>query len=257
MSVLAEYVAVLLLENARGRTDEQYGGSVKTIRRALLSNIGVDFEDADIAVALDILEPFAGASKEFSPLTDGYWSVNYDNFRYYFIEDKPDESDDEHGYNQIREMTKEFPILAAYARSGGPYVADAKLALQDANSEQLDKLRKRAFDEVGSQVIAPASDRVVSLDHNQQREIETAISEVSAGLSSENSIDGDTSLRERFLAELSAGRELIRAQSVRVYLLYETLVKLLAALIEKYKDKLLAEAAKKLLDLLIQHLFGK
>lgn len=103
----------------------------------------------------------------------------------------------------------------------------------------------------------PASDRVVSLSHNQQAQIEASVDEVVGGLQEENSVDGDSALRQRFLGELRAGRELIRAQSVRAYLLYETLFRLLGTLIERYKGQALGEAAKKLLDLLIEHVFGK
>lgn len=104
---------------------------------------------------------------------------------------------------------------------------------------------------------APASDRIVTLNHNQQANLDEAVEEVIDGLKSENSIDGDSPLRQRFLGELAAGKELIRAQSVRAYLLYETLSRLLVTLIEKYKDQALGEASKKLLELLIEHVFGK
>jgi hypothetical protein len=104
---------------------------------------------------------------------------------------------------------------------------------------------------------APAADRIVSLAHNQQAQLEEVIEEVVDRLQHENSNDGDSATRQRFLGELAAGKELIRAQSVRAFLLYETLFKLLGTLIEKYKGSALAEAAKKLLDLLIDHVFGK
>jgi hypothetical protein len=104
---------------------------------------------------------------------------------------------------------------------------------------------------------APASDRIVTLNHNQQANLDEAVEEVIDELKSENSVDGDSALRQRFLGELAAGKELIRAQSVRAYLLYETLSRLLLTLIDKYKDQALGEAAKKLLELLIESVFKK
>lgn len=103
----------------------------------------------------------------------------------------------------------------------------------------------------------PASDRVVTISHNQQQEIIVAVNDVEEALKKENSIEGDSAVRERFIAQISAGRELIRASSVRAYLVYETLVRLLGALIQKYKDKALGVTAAKLLDLLLEHIFEK
>lgn len=101
----------------------------------------------------------------------------------------------------------------------------------------------------------PASDRVVSISHNQQREMIDAIEEVREALQEENSFDGDVTVRERFVAQFSAGRELILSTSVRAYLIYETLVRMLGHVIEKYRDKALGVAAARLLELLIENFF--
>lgn len=106
-------------------------------------------------------------------------------------------------------------------------------------------------------VEVPASDRVVTLSHNQQIELEESTSSVIDELSKENAIDGDSSLRDTVLGQFRAGRELIRAQTFKVYLLQEMLMSVLGSLIERYKDQALGVAAKKLLELLIEHIFGK
>jgi hypothetical protein len=106
-------------------------------------------------------------------------------------------------------------------------------------------------------LIVPASDRIVSIGDNHREEMEDALGQVIGEVERENAINGDPDIRQRYLGELAAGRELIHAQSVRAYLLYETLFRLLGTLIERYKDQVLATAAKKLLDLLIEHVFGK
>jgi hypothetical protein len=111
-------------------------------------------------------------------------------------------------------------------------------------------------DPIGS-ISVPAADRIVAINHNQRSDIDDAASQVIANLTPENSIDGDSDLRDRFLAQLSAGRELIRAQSIRAYLLYEVWARMLSTLIARYKDQAIGEAAKKLLGLLIEHIFGK
>jgi hypothetical protein len=98
---------------------------------------------------------------------------------------------------------------------------------------------------------------VVKLDHNQIGLIDKAIEAVVNDLSRENAIEGSSDLRQRFLGQLAAGRELVRAESVRAYLIYETLVRILGTLIERYRDKALGMTAQKLLDLLIEHVLGK
>lgn len=105
--------------------------------------------------------------------------------------------------------------------------------------------------------VVPASDRIVTLSHNQQLDLETSSTELIDSLAKENSIDGDAGLKDRLLGQIRAARELIRAQSVRVYLLHETVMTILGSLIERYRDQAIGQAAKKLLDLLIEHIFGK
>jgi hypothetical protein len=99
----------------------------------------------------------------------------------------------------------------------------------------------------------PAADRIVLLNDNQRNAIDEVSGELHCHLTKENSIDGDAGLRDRFLSEISAARELVRAQSVRAYLLYETVVSVLVTLIDRYKGQALGQTAKKLLDLLIEH----
>ena len=102
----------------------------------------------------------------------------------------------------------------------------------------------------------PASDRVVTLQHNQQGEIESSFGEVIEAIQEINGIEGDGHLREIVLGELKAGRELVRAQTFRALLLYNTVISSLGKLIEKYKDHAIGAAATRLIELLIEHIFG-
>ncbi len=109
--------------------------------------------------------------------------------------------------------------------------------------------------DVAEAEVIPASDRIVTLSHNQQLELDEASTELIDGLSKENSVDGDADLKDRLLGQIRAARELIRATSVRAYLLYETAFAILGGLIERYKGQAIGHAAKKLLDLLIENVF--
>lgn len=105
-----------------------------------------------------------------------------------------------------------------------------------------------------SNIPVPASDRVVTLRDNQQGELESLTSDLLEELSKTNAVDGDELLRERFLAQLSAARELVRAQSVRAYLFYQLVVEVLSKLISTYGKVGLGVAAAKLLELYVEYL---
>lgn len=102
---------------------------------------------------------------------------------------------------------------------------------------------------------APASDRVVKFSDNQTLELETATTAVIDALARENSINGDADLKDIYLGQLKASRELILAQSVRAYLLYEAAVRALVALVGRYQGHVIGEASKYLLKLLFDQVF--
>ncbi len=243
-----------MLDKARLNPKEAYGGSVQRIRDQIFGEVGSNVEPIDVIEALRILEPFAASDSDFSPLTGGFWTVSYDNFRYYFIETKPEDEDDLLGYSELSEQTKHYPILQAYARRGQAYVEDAAAYLRSLSNEQWNTLRAADGTET---VGVPASDRLVTLSDNQSRDIDHAATELITAVERENSISGDGALRLVVIGQLKAGRELVRAQVFKAYLLHQTLVTTLGTLIERYKGQAIAETAKKLLSLLIEHIFGK
>jgi hypothetical protein len=100
----------------------------------------------------------------------------------------------------------------------------------------------------------PASDRIVTLGDNQKGELERSTSDLFDELGRTNAVDGDEALRERFLAQLSAARELVRAQSIRAYLFYQLVVEVLSKLIRTYGKTALGVAAAKLLELYVEYL---
>jgi DNA-binding PadR family transcriptional regulator len=105
-----------------------------------------------------------------------------------------------------------------------------------------------------STIPIPASDRIVTLGDNQKAELEGSTSDLLEELGKANAVDGDELLRERFFAQLSAARELVRAQSVRAYLFYQLVVEVLAKLISTYGKTALGVAAAKLLELYVEYL---
>jgi hypothetical protein len=101
----------------------------------------------------------------------------------------------------------------------------------------------------------PASDRLVTLGHNSIGDLDSASTDLIDLVAAEADVDGDQSIRDQFLGQLKAGRELIRERTFSAYLLHQTVMNLLGRLIEKYKDQAIGEAAKVLFALLIEHVF--
>jgi hypothetical protein len=107
---------------------------------------------------------------------------------------------------------------------------------------------------LGVRVSVPASDRIVSLTHNQQEAIELPLSLLIDDVRSDNEIFED-GVKDRLLGQLRAGRELINSGSVRAYLLYHTLVRGLMELVARYRGRAIAVAAERLVELLIENIF--
>ena len=100
----------------------------------------------------------------------------------------------------------------------------------------------------------PASDRIVTLDHNQRTIVEAPLSSLIDDVREDNEIL-DEGVKERLLGQLSAGRELISSGSVRAYLLYHTLIRGLMELVARYRGRAIAVAAERLIELLVENIF--
>jgi len=146
------------------------------------------------------------------------------------------------------------PPRGAISRKGYQHI-ETSLLDRDSVAYSLERFGDEWLEKqtLGSDLI-PASDRIVSLNHNQIAEIESSADELIAAIEPENSIDGDAEERSRVIAQVRAAKELVRAGSVRVYLMYETLFHALGKLIEKYAGKALGQVASKLLDLLVENI---
>lgn len=100
----------------------------------------------------------------------------------------------------------------------------------------------------------PASDRVVTISHNQQAAVEPPLATLIDDVRSDNEALPD-GVKERLLGQLRAGQELIRSGSVRAYLLYHTLIRGLMELVARYRGRAIAVAAERLVELLVEHIF--
>jgi len=130
-----------------------------------------------------------------------------------------------------------------------------------ASEDGLEVLAEKTSDEEGSSSFTdeesensqvPASDRIVTLGHNQTKKFEEPIESLVSLVEAENSIDGEGGLRELVLGRIRAGRELIRAGVFSLKSLELTLIVGLQMLIEKYKDHAISALAGNLLAQIIE-----
>ncbi len=100
----------------------------------------------------------------------------------------------------------------------------------------------------------PASDRLVTLTHNQAVEIEEKTDEIINHVSALNQMDGEPNLRELVLGQLRAGKELIQAGTFRVYALESTLIEGLRFIAKRYEREGVAALAAALIMIIFRHI---
>jgi hypothetical protein len=245
MEVVDEHIATVLFEWVRVHGNGVEGSfTPKTATESLKAQFGIVLSEETAAQVLNGLAKDGLAKKKYSPLTNGFFSLNVAKIRSDFNGQFVKESMD-HGTidPDDTDLARAFPVINAYLTSGKDWINFVVVELQTGNH----------FSVEGASV--PASDRIVTLNHNQVSELEFATGELLETVEAENSIEDDTSLRLRFLGQIKAGRELIRAQTLNAYLLYQTLMSMLAQLIQKYQGHAIGETAKQLWGLLLKHIF--
>jgi len=106
----------------------------------------------------------------------------------------------------------------------------------------------------GVPIDVPASDRIVPISHNQRAEVIAPLEALIDDVRVDNeSIDAD--VKDRLLGQLRAGQELMRAGSVRAYILYHTLIRGLIEIAARFRGRAIAVAAEKLIELIVEHIF--
>jgi hypothetical protein len=256
MSTFAQYVAVLMLHFSKKESDEAMAGSFKGLARNISVTVSNNITEKDVAGALEILMSFAGALHFDSPLTGGYWKVNYDNFRYYFIEDHAGYKGNVEEYADIKShVTNQYPILVTYAETGDAFAKDILEHIQNTPEEDWDGLRYDDLEAVETNIDqAPAANRVVTFDDNQMSQFESATTAVIKAVEAQNHIADTPGIREIILGQLRAGRELILSGCVRIHILQMTLIDALSFLAKRYEKEAIGGLAAALISELFKHL---
>jgi hypothetical protein len=252
MSVLAQHIAALIIHMAQQRPNGRMSVFLADLPDELSSTYSIKVPTPLVDHALAIIADLGGSRKLVSPLTGDLYQLDGEAALHFFRpESAPTANTTVEHDRDWEENNRKYPILNTFYHGGQTWIERITPALQ--NKELL--ANEAGLEAVEAPSFAPASDRIVTLSHNQQVDLESASTDLIETVEKENSLDGDSGLRQRILGQIRAGRELIRAQVLSAYLLYQTLVAALGRLITRYKGHAIGIAAAKLLELLIEHIF--
>lgn len=251
---LADHIAALIIEAVSRLGGDSHSVFRDDVPEFLRVAFGLDVAPNLLQDALLRLEELGGVRRFSSTFAGDMYEISVSRSLRFFDGSAPHPSENtSHEYDLLYDRAhSDFAPLVAYNFGKRKWVDRVVAGLAIGQTPDVLFIAPEA-----TQIAVPASDRIVTLNHNQQSEMVAATDVVISKLRTENSVGGDVGLRERFLAQLSAGKELLGSQSVRALLIYETLSRMLGTLIAKYKGQAIGEAAKKLLGLLIEHIFGK
>ena len=227
-----------------GYARQAYQGNAASLAEAIEHRFGIAIPLSQIVRSAKLLEDSGVTVVSRESAVDPWISVDSTHFRK--ISESRKQANSKRAHVALFER---FHTIRTFAEFGNDWLEHAIGTFEN------DKLL--VFEDSLDEPLAAASDRLVTLHHNQQLELDQAATELIDSVEQQNGIDGDLTLKQKIVGQLRAGRELIRAQTFNAYLMYQTLMTVLGGLIEKYKDQALGHAAKKLFDLLVEHIFGK
>jgi hypothetical protein len=160
--------------------------------------------------------------------------------------------------NVVKNLLSKNPISGKVATLGGKILERALTRISEEDDYPRLGHRIAKDDSGGESSMAPldipASDRIVSLNHNQVSEADSQIGELLERLEIDNGDPNNSGLRERVIGQIKAGRELVRSGEYRAYLLYEVLVKALQELTKKYGNETIVALANALLGAVVSKL---
>jgi hypothetical protein len=273
---IADYIALALIGDLRREDDffgeggaKDFSGDLEQLKAYVQDRCGFEISDKTLGTAIRNLADCGLIRVTDDPYSGTFVKVKASQFKE-FVQKAHAEiaevrQDGDRDLLSIYTRPSDFPHAIAFLTH--PLFEDYHELGREWLIKALDGLRAKADSgelnldldaaEGADRVSVPAADRVVTLNDNQHDTLNAVSTDLIDTVTRENAVDGDASLRDLVLGQLKAGRELIRARVLNTYVLYSTLVSVLGTLIEKYKGQALGHTARKLLDLLIEHIFGK
>jgi len=256
VSVLAQHLAAVLVHHVRREGGGRLSLFESDIPELLSGRYDIESPHGLVGDALAVLTEIRGCRNLPSPLTGTFCRLDADDASYYFgswpsfSNEWGDDEEADHAYGRRRqEINKKYPILETYFESEDPWIQRIITTLSEmdlaANYYQGDALLTEA--------IAPASDRIVSLDDNQRAELVIPLEQIAAEIRTSNSTRnelGDDA--DRISAEVDAGIGLAKAGKVRLSAIIAILIKPLKFIAERFSGAAIGTLAAELIKALLK-----
>ena len=177
----------------------------------------------------------------------GIFSKEGDNYTGYYYRISAEVKSD-----YCKRFLDNLPVANRIRALGEPALVRALNALAVEKGWNRSDATDETFQFLAESGRAPASDRVVSFSDNEILDLDAKSTELIDQLSKQNQIAETPGLRELILGQLKAGRELIRAGSVRLFVLQVTLLESLTYLAKKYDGEIVGALAGQLIEALLK-----
>lgn len=238
-----ELLAAAVLLSLRNLGQSRYSGKFVDLAVAVQDRAGNQFGAAQILEAIEVLSQL------------GAGSLSSHNASFISVDVAKAEAAFARVGNDRFNPRKRFPLLYEYVQFGEDWLRSIWPDYFPSEEHAGGGLETPPAIEENVGILAPAADRIVRLNHNQILEYEAPINELVLELERDNGKPDEPGLRDRLLGQIRAGRELIHAGEFRAHLLYVTLVRALAELIERYGNPTIKALANALLGAIVSQLF--
>ena len=237
MAKAIDYLAAAIVDELRAIHPKTVFTSLADIITFFRDKFGIDVEEAaageaamriaQLGLAKAYNDPYAGFI--FSPDSNLTILINIGKI------------DNEQNADFLRALAGKEPLLSkVFANSN--FWKD----LRNQSSQNDDAMIADA-----TNAAIPASDRIVTLSHNQYQAIEPETTKLIEQIENGNGVPDEPGFRERVLGHIRAGRELLRVGTFDAQLFYMSMIVGLKMLVEKYGDHALGALASKLLDVIV------
>ncbi len=179
----------------------------------LASRHGLEIPQSIVDEACERLQDIGGCSILPSSFAGDMFIVDANNAtQFYQINAEPNENTSIAYDQKWATANEDYPALKAYYHGGSAWIEKVVLAL---SNQDFSEIEPRSFSETS---YIPASDRVVSIDHNSPEVVQISdgleeVSEVFRGL---NSADIDQDAKSRLTASLEAAKTLWESSQLKV-----------------------------------------
>ncbi len=264
----SDYIALALIKD-RGSYDDawalqsDFAGDPDEFHKHVNKICGFIVPDTIIAEVLERLSNLGVLKVTDDDYTGTYIKVSpndYDDFIRKFRNQEEEIAKDDTIILEPSVLSKDFKefwivsevdVLADYIELGNKWLERAIQGMKAKIDFGEDIFSTELENHIINEIV-PASDRIVTINHNQQIEFEEATNEIIEKVEQENSIDGDNDLRSQILGQLKAGLEFIRAGIFKSQLLFLSLIDALQVLVLRYEKETVGALAAALIAELVK-----